>query len=61
MNSNFMKFVRQLKEEQKGLDYYSEEETKLFLKDCSAKLYLIECSVDLFGSSNQSLNTNSPS
>jgi integrase len=38
-----MKFVKQLKEEQKGFDFYSEEETGRFLNCCSDDFFSIAC------------------
>jgi len=46
MSSTPMKFVKQLKEDENGFDYYSEDETRLFLKNCSEDFFLIaNCAV----------------
>jgi len=43
MSQNPMTFIQQLRENEKGFDFYSTEETGMFLKNCSNDFYPIVC------------------
>ncbi len=43
MSQNPMRFVRQLREQQNGFDFYTEEEVRLFLENTSSAFFQIAC------------------